>query len=120
MFGVRPIGLETRFADFEAPSDEAVAVGLVVNELLTNAAKYAFGGVPGMIRVSVDHDGNGGVEIMVADDGCGFNPEAASAGLGDRLVRSLVGQLGGDFSIQSGDGGTLARVRYATARPGPA
>src|SRR3990167_6531341 len=76
--------------------DRAGALGLVVNELVTNAAKYAFPDdrhgtiLVRLRRIEI------GLELTVADDGVGMGPEASinNAGLGRRLVESFARQGG--------------------------
>ena len=91
-------------------------MGLILNELLTNALKYAF---PedrhGHVRVSFERVGDEFV-LRVSDNGVGIAPErgAQGSGLGQRLVRSMAGQIGGTLEIKpdEGDLGTVATVRF--------
>ena len=70
-----------------------MAVGLITNELLTNALKYAFpDDRAGTVTVRFSRD-DGRFELVVADDGVGVSPEtppSGSGGLGQRLIRSLA------------------------------
>ena len=92
--------------------DRAVAVGLVVNELVTNAAKYAFpDGRAGRILVSLK-DIEDGCELMVADDGVGMPAEPVRVGLGRKLVESFSRQSGGILTRGAGPG-----VRYTLVLP---
>jgi two-component system, sensor histidine kinase PdtaS len=91
-------------------------MGLVINELLTNALKYAFpGDRPGTVRVTFERQGDEFL-LTIADNGVGmaFDGEPRGSGLGQRLVRSMVAQLGGTFAIEpdSAAGGTVATVRF--------
>ena len=75
---------------------------MVVNELLTNAVKYAYGpDQAGVVKVRLIHDQHG-VVLSVADAGVGLPGGAAwtSTGLGMRLVRSLVAQANGRLEIR--------------------
>lgn len=86
--------------------ETAVSLGMVVNELVTNAVKYAYPvGVPGVILVGFSRDGDWMV-LTVRDHGRGLQEEIGPGvgGLGMRLVRSLLEQLGGDLRIQQGKG----------------
>lgn len=86
--------------------DRAVAVGLVVNELVTNAAKYAFpAGRSGRILVSLKQI-DVGCELTVADDGVGMGPEVEikSTGLGRKLVEGFARQTGGVLTRGEGPG----------------
>lgn len=95
----------------QIPRDHAVSIGLVVNELVTNAAKHAFAGrEQGTIAVSWKRRREGGWRLTVADDGVGMPPEprAASAdgGLGQRLIEGFARQARGSLTTASGDHGT--------------
>ncbi|HEY2482191.1 MAG TPA: histidine kinase dimerization/phosphoacceptor domain -containing protein [Caulobacteraceae bacterium] len=84
--------------------DTAISLGMVVNELVTNAAKYAYpGGETGAIRVKFARDGDR-LLLSVRDDGPGMPEAPGPGGLGMRLVRSLLDQLGGEFRVHPGEG----------------
>jgi len=93
------------------PVDQAIPLGLVVNELVTNAVKYA---APARITVTLDLTGDEG-SLQVADQGPGL-PHGFdwrySPTLGMMLVRTLAGQLGGDITFDTGPGGTTAHLRW--------
>jgi two-component sensor histidine kinase len=93
---------------FDAPrgimldSDRAIPVALIVNELVTNAAKYAYpGSGDGDIWVSAERRGDGEVAVIVQDAGVGLPAEfkpAPGRSLGTRLVQALSQQLGASLS----------------------
>jgi two-component sensor histidine kinase len=90
-------------------------LALIVNELVTNAAKYGINGRgTGQITVSLRrHDG--AIELAVEDDGPGFDgreTERRSSGLG--LVRGLARQLRGTFAIERAVGARCI-VRFPDA-----
>jgi two-component sensor histidine kinase len=90
------------------PTKQIVPLGLIVNELVTNAAKH--GG--GNITVSIEPTDGGGTALCVSDEGDGvpedFEPQAGT-GLGMRVVGTLVKQLAGRLSVARGPGGKGAR-----------
>ena len=91
----------------------AVPVGLLVNELLSNALKHAFPqGGPGRIWVWFRADGE--FELVVGDDGVGVADEPSPArpgSLGATIIAALVQQLGATMSREGG-GGTVHTVRF--------
>jgi two-component sensor histidine kinase len=102
----------------EISTDRATLLGLVVNELVTNAVKYAYAeGSAGPIVVTFRAT-EGRYELSVSDEGeglaVGFDP-LTSVGLGMRLVRSLVTQIGGELSFDRGHKrqGTAATIRFS-------
>lgn len=85
--------------------DQAIPCGLIVNELLTNAVKYAFpdNHKGGAISISVKEK-KGLVEISVADNGKGlprgFDVNKTNS-LGLQLVSTLTEQLDGKLAVQN-------------------
>jgi two-component system, sensor histidine kinase PdtaS len=117
LHGLRPVALKVQAERCLLPQEQAVAVGLITNELLTNALKYAFPDDRGGTVTVHFSQTDGSFELVVADDGVGMSPEApsrGSSGLGQRLIRSLAGQLGGTVEIgpNSETGGTRAVARF--------
>jgi two-component sensor histidine kinase/PAS domain-containing protein len=94
-----------------APLEEAVSLGLIVNELVTNAAKYAYPPpASGVIRVGL-HNRPGELVLNVSDDGQGLPEADAGGGIGMRLVRSLVQQCRGELEVARAGGGASFTVR---------
>ncbi len=86
--------------------DHATPVALIVNEVVTNALKYAFpDGRPGTLRIAMKHRPDGAITLSVSDDGVGFDPTIPTSGLGSRLIRAMLVQLGGaehTYTFESG------------------
>ena len=85
------------------PQEMAVRIGLLVNELVTNAAKHAFPDGVGIISVSLTQEQNR-LRLTISDDGKGFDPKATVNGFGARLIAMLTRQLGASVSPGSGKG----------------
>ena len=87
-------------------------VGLVVNELATNAIKYAFPAGRGRVSISFERR-DGEVALRVADDGVGLgkSPHAGGAGMGSRFVDAFVRQLGGTLATAAGENGSTFTIR---------
>lgn len=76
----------------------ATTLGLVINEVVTNALKHAFPGHPDpKLQVAVVSKGDH-IVMRINDNGPGFSPELAEKGLGSSLIETLVRQLEGEFS----------------------
>jgi two-component sensor histidine kinase len=88
-------------------TDRAVPAVLIVNELITNAAKYAYPGRDCRIWVTLRRSSEGSVTISVRDEGEGLPPQfdLTSGGLGMRLVNSFAQQLQGDLQVLHKDPG---------------
>lgn len=110
--GIMPDGvsLETHLEPVVVPHETAVAAGIVVNELVTNACKHAFPEGTGTVRVALRREGQAAV-IEVADDGRGFPPKGARKGLGTRLVGAFCERMRAESEIRSGAGGTSHLIR---------
>ncbi len=88
--------------------DVAIPCGLIINELVSNAFKYAFpGGESGEITVRFAEEGGQALRLTVRDTGVGVpenaNPEKSES-LGLKLVRSLTEQLGGSVGFRNQNG----------------
>ncbi|MDQ2106104.1 sensor histidine kinase [Azospirillum isscasi] len=97
--------------DIHVPADHAIALGLVVNELVTNAVKHAFpSSQAGRIEVTARRPDAGHVMLCVRDDGVGMSGDREGA-LGFGIVRSLVEQIDGEMDI-SRDAGVAVTVTF--------
>lgn len=113
---LRPIALDVDAESHLLSQERAVPVGLIINELLANALKYAFPDErAGRVTVQFIREGEAYC-LNVSDDGIGLAAErdAAGTGLGQRLVRAMASQLGGSLEIGSDpqSPGTSATVRF--------
>jgi PAS domain S-box-containing protein len=105
--GGTSIVLETDIESELLPTDRAITIGLMVNELVTNAIKYAFpGDTKGTVLVTLKR-APGELRLTVSDDGKGVDPRRADSGLGGRLVEGFAQQLGGQLKRESGNKGTI-------------
>jgi len=103
----RAVRIEEDIEPMPCDVRQAVPLGLIVNELATNALKYAFApGQSGSIRVALSRRG-GSAALSVSDDGIGL-PEGfdleSSGGLGLSIVRMMASQLGWRLSVSGGAG----------------
>jgi PAS domain S-box-containing protein len=93
----------------------SIPLGLILNELVSNALKYAFpDGRQGTLEIGVKKD-NGQIVLTVADDGIGFPEDmdfTQMHSLGLQLVNGLVRQLRGNIEIERGCG-TVFKVRFS-------
>lgn len=88
-------------------TDKAVAVGVIVNELVSNACKYAYAsGETGEVRVALEDRGDAFL-LRVEDDGCGMPAGgiAKGTGLGSKLIQAMATTL-------------KATITYDTDHPG--
>lgn len=89
--------IQTNLAPVCIDAGRAVTIGLILTELIINAQKYAYGGLPGPLRITVSEDDDH-VRLTVADEGKGGHQ--AGKGFGSMMIGSLVGQLDGQLDYR--------------------
>ena len=95
--------------DLELPRSRAIPIGLIINELATNAFKHAFpeAFAAGEIRVQLRR--RNGITLIVEDNGKGCS-KASREGVGSRLIKELVGQLEGSFHREDAQPGCRVTI----------
>jgi len=107
---IRPIGLRVFCDPILLPSNQAVSVGLIVNELATNAFKYAFpDGEGGTVDIVLRGDADN-LLIVVEDNGVGCPPNVGE-GVGSRLIKLMAAQFNGSVSREPAERGCRTEVR---------
>lgn len=95
--------------------DRSISLSLIVNEIVTNSLKYAFGGMEkGNIFVSFNRDADGCYNLILSDDGRGFKvmPDLSSlSSFGIRLAFDLIKEIGGSAEITN-DPGASYKIRF--------
>lgn len=94
------VKIECAMDDLNLDVDTAVPIGLIVNELLTNALKYAFPeGTKGQIKISLVKENND-LLLKVTDNGIGKTQgsKPKGTGFGTQLIQLLTQQLNGTIS----------------------
>ena len=109
------IQLNVDVGDVTLGMDEAIPCGLIINELVSNALKYAFpDDRRGEIAISFVVDEDDWITLKVSDNGIGFPPALdpwRTETLGLQLVRLLVRQLQGEISLAQ-QGGSTFSIRF--------
>lgn len=122
-FGIqRKIEFALNIAPVELDVVQAVPVGLILNEAVSNAIKYAFPGERrGTISISLVTEGPHCV-LSIADNGIGlpegFDPSVSDS-LGMNLMQGLSAQLGGELELLN-DNGLFIRMRFTITHTLPA
>ena len=111
---------DARLESLHLSLDKAVPLGLVLNELLTNAVRHAFpDGRQGMVRIQA-HAAGDGVTLEVSDDGVGLPPGFAlerQQSMGTQIVLGLVEQLRGRLEYADAGQGNGTRVTIRLPAP---
>jgi len=114
------IRLSVEVPEREMDIDALIPCGLIINELVSNALKYAFPTkADGSLHVGISSAADGLTELLVRDNGPGLPVDMdikKTRSLGLRLVNSLVKQLKGELVINR-EGGTEFRIIFNERRP---
>lgn len=98
--------------------DHAMPLGLIVNEVISNAFKYAFPeGHEARLHVKLERLPEGKGQLTIRDNGVGFDPATASKGMGSRLIAGLSAQLMGTYEYTP-DNGTAFILTFELTAPG--
>jgi two-component sensor histidine kinase len=102
-----------------APSERAIYLGLIVNELVTNAVKYAYPD-GGNIIVRVQSERADRLRVEVIDHGVGLPGEGITGdrvGLGTQLSEMLATLLGGKLQMEAANPGVRCILRIGPTKP---
>ncbi|TPG42382.1 PAS domain-containing protein [Sphingomonas koreensis] len=106
------IDVTTDAAPIDVPSNQASALGLILNEILTNAIKHAYAdGRGGDLRVSAGVE-DGIARIIIKDDGPGMPAGDTKDGLGRMLISRLSRQIGATTVWAGGAPGTEVSICF--------
>jgi PAS domain S-box-containing protein len=105
----KKIVIKEKMENLEVLIDTATTCGLVVNELVTNAAKYAFPGIEnGELKISLARDKAGEITLIIADNGCGAGLSIDlenTESMGIQIVKNIVEyQMKGNIKLDSSTG----------------
>jgi len=102
------IGFSLQIENIELNHASAITLGLILNEAITNAIKYAFARIHDKkICISLSHISDSQILLSIADNGRGLPVDFGSkvgASMGMELLQGLTGDLGGSLSIETNDG----------------
>ncbi len=107
------IDLSLDIDPLEIDPDRAVALGVIVTELVINASKYAYPGGKGPVHVALHIQGPQ-IALSVEDEGVGLSEGAAatSTGLGNRIVRAMAAKLGAVLEFPPRPKGAGVRLTF--------
>jgi two-component sensor histidine kinase len=108
---LKPVTVSVEVQPIDVMPQKALAIGLIVNELVINAFKYAFpGDETGTVHVRLIKRADE-LELSVIDDGVGSQAQT-TPGLGTKLVRLLAAQLGGAVTWEAVERGCSVKARF--------
>jgi two-component sensor histidine kinase len=109
--------LTVKAEPIEVDPDRAVAIGIIVNELVMNAVKYAYPDGAGPIHVDVVADDDH-ILLSIADDGVGLNARSdpRSTGMGQRIVSAMAAKLEASVDRDPDHPGTRMVLRFRRSK----
>ncbi|PHI19256.1 hypothetical protein CEQ90_13670 [Lewinellaceae bacterium SD302] len=114
--GTGKVAVDLQVEDEHLDLDTAIPLGLILNELITNAYKYAFpDNRRGAITVEFEKRSDGQHLLRVSDDGVGLPSDyeiRQRNSLGLNLVKGLVGQLEGSIDWIKLESGTSVAIQF--------
>jgi len=115
--GNRMSRLTCRSEPVQVDPDRAVAIGIIVNELVMNAVKYAYPDGAGPIHVELTTKDDQ-IELSITDEGVGLNVRAdpRSTGMGQRIVAAMASKLEASVERDPAHSGTRMIVRFLRER----
>jgi len=118
--GNRMSRLTLKAEPIEIDPDRAVAIGIIVNELVMNAVKYAYPDGAGPIHVELKSQSDD-IWLSITDDGVGLNVKAdpRSTGMGQRIVSAMAAKLEASVERDPSHAGTRMLVRFACTAAAP-
>ena len=115
--GNRMSRLTLKASPLEIDPDRAVAIGIIVNELVMNAVKYAYPDAAGPIHVELTHSGEN-CRLTITDDGVGLNVkiDPRSTGMGQRIVNAMANKLDATVERDPDHNGTRIVLAFRCAQ----
>ncbi|NUY79621.1 tetratricopeptide repeat protein [Flavobacterium sp. MAH-1] len=104
----------TRLAPIELPASQAVSLGLILNEAITNSLKHAFGPDGGTITVLSEIIAEKRFLFSISDNGKGLHTAPTASGFtetfGMQLIRGLADELNALLEVENKDGLTISLI----------
>lgn len=108
----KDVCVRTELEPLEIELDQAILCGIIVNEVITNSVKYAFpDGRSGEILLRFGKRGEKR-ELLVRDNGIGFDTTSRKSSFGLQLAGLLTDQLQGEMSLESDAAGTRFSLSF--------
>lgn len=111
----KEISLKIDMPNVHYEIDLAVPLGLIINEILTNAFKHAFTEQnSGVVEIFLNRVNDKTCQLQIVDNGKGFNPSLieSNQSLGMMIIENLTNQIDGQMNLRSNSGGTTYEITF--------
>ncbi|WP_196502419.1 sensor histidine kinase [Aestuariivirga litoralis] len=109
----RGIALRYQIAQAFLPVDQTINLGVILNEWVSNAVKYAYPSGEGEISIALTLTESGKAEFKVVDKGVGLKDgKSIGTGFGTKIVRAMATSLSATADYLPGNPGTIARLVF--------
>jgi two-component sensor histidine kinase len=116
----RDIVITSDIAPIKLPVDLTINLGVILNEWVSNAIKYAYPDSKGEVRVELKPLGDDRAQLRVIDKGVGFDQgeKPKGTGFGTKIVNAMATNLSAEIEFKSNKPGTIAILTFPTQKPG--
>ena len=114
------ISIKSNIAEIKMPIDLSINLGVILNEWVSNAVKYAYPTTTGEIRIELKVVEEDKAQLIVSDDGVGFDngQKPQGTGFGTKIVNAMVISLAAATEYKSGHPGTIAVLTFPLKKSG--
>lgn len=104
----------SEIASIQMPIDRSINLGVILNEWVTNAVKYAYPSAKGEIRIELREVEQNKAQLIVSDDGVGFDStkKVQGTGFGSKITGAMAISLGADVEFKPGNPGMTAVLTF--------
>ncbi len=108
------IVITSHLASIQMPIDRSINLGVILNEWVSNAVKYAYPSAKGEIRIELNKVDQNKAQLIVSDDGVGFDGaiKVQGTGFGTKITGAMAISLNADVELKAGNPGTNAVLTF--------
>ncbi len=108
------ITLNAQIAPIKMPIDQSISLGVVLNEWVSNALKYAYPDGKGEIRIELKMIDENKAELTVSDDGigCDISQKPQGTGFGTKIIGAMAISLAAEIKFEQGNPGMIAKITF--------
>jgi two-component sensor histidine kinase/CHASE3 domain sensor protein len=108
------ISIKSNIAQIKMPIDQSINLGVILNEWVSNAVKYAYPTATGEIRIELKVVEQDKAQLIVSDDGVGFSEgqKALGTGFGTKIVNAMAISMAAEVAYKRNNPGTIAVLTF--------